>query len=184
MHWGAAGAEMRESRVLIAQLNEKLSGELHRRKADLARSQATTAFMKDEQKSLIYAMMHIKLEIENLHRTIAKSAMRYFVDIKPIHEHVVQDVPAALAHYMAQKEQEKARLLAVKAAQAAAVTPTQKPPKQPVAVGLKPARRKTILPGAQPHAKKGMGTFRQSAQKMRKSVAPGTSNLEIVEEDD
>jgi hypothetical protein len=31
--------------------------------------------------------------------------MKYFVDVKPIHGHVVQDVPGALANHFAQKEQ-------------------------------------------------------------------------------
>jgi hypothetical protein len=118
--WEAAGVEMKESRVLIALLNERLSGELVKRKFDLDRSRATAAFMNDEQKSVVYAMGNVKSEIEKLHGLISKSSMRYFIEIKPIHSQVVADVPAALTQYFEQKEREKQRLIEQKAAAAAA----------------------------------------------------------------
>jgi hypothetical protein len=124
--WAGAGRQMHDSMRHIAQLNEKLSGELEQRKADLVVSDTTTNFMRAEEKSLIHAMLNMKREIESLHQVIGKSAMRYFVDTKPIHGSVVVDVPGALAAYMQQKEQEKAKIAAQKAAQAAQALQQQK----------------------------------------------------------
>jgi hypothetical protein len=128
-NWADAGAQMHESMLLISELNEKLSGELQRRKSDLSSSSASAAFLRDEQKSLVYAMVNLKHEIEDLHAIIARSTMRYYVDTKPIHAHVVADVPGALASYIAQKEQEKARMMAQKQAQQQMIVAPAKPAK-------------------------------------------------------
>ena len=126
-HWEAAGNEMTESIQLITQLNAKLTNELSKRKEDLSRSLATSDFMKNEQKSLAYAMQNCKMEIEKLHKEIGKTTMRYFVDIKPVHGHVVENVPLALKQYLEEKEAEKSRLLAQKQAAAeAALAASQK----------------------------------------------------------
>jgi hypothetical protein len=178
-HWTAAGLEMRESMVLIAHLNDKLTTELTRRKADLAASQATAVFMRDEEKSLMYAMANVKREIEQLHQVVARSGMRYFVDTKPIHGHVVQDVPGALASYMEQKEQEKARLLAQKAAQMAAVLAPPKPQKQQQTAAEK-KRRRTMFGGSGHLGKQKTSSGKSTITK--KSLQPG--KLEPIGEED
>jgi hypothetical protein len=168
-HWKAAGAEMRTSRVHLANLGEKLVAELQRRKGDLMRSQQTAAFMRDEQRSLIYALRGMKLEIEGLHRRLGKSCMKYFVDVKPIHDHVVRDVPAALANYFAQKEAEQARLQAQKVVQIATLaTPTKQT--RAKLLGNEKGRRRSVFPVSAP-AKKAA----KPPAKVRKSVDPGTT---------
>ena len=124
-HWLSAGKEMKESMLLISSLNDKLTQELDNRKKDLAASQKNAEFLRNEQLSLAIAMKNAKLEIERLQEVISKSSMRYFVDIKPIHGNVVENVPAALEQYIAQKEEEKQRLLAERAIQQAAMVQKQ-----------------------------------------------------------
>lgn len=141
-HWESAGNEMKSSMVLISSLNEKLTTELAGRKTDLENSKRTVEFMKNEQLSLALAMKNAKAEIERLQELIGKSSMRYFVDIKPIHANVVENVPAALAAYIAQKEEEKQRLAAERAAQQAALIQKNQ---RPVNSGAK--RRKTTFSG-------------------------------------
>jgi hypothetical protein len=142
--WAEAGRQMQDSMQNIVQLNQKLGGELEQRKADLAESDATVIFMRAEEKSLIYAMLNAKREIERLHQVIGKSAMRYFVDTKPIQGSVVVDVPGALATYMQQKEQDQAKAAAQKAAQAAQAVQQQTQQKA-VAQGR---RRRSVAPKA------------------------------------
>jgi hypothetical protein len=173
-HWKAAATEMRASRLHFAELSEKLVAELHRRRADLVRSQETIAFMRDEQQSLIYALKGMKFEIELLHSKLGKSCMKYFVDVKPIHEHVVQDVPAALANYFVQKEQEQARLQAQKAAHVATVATTTKGLKAPLA-GVQRGRRRSVFPVSM-HPKKTT----KAAGKTRKSAQSG--GVEVIDE--
>jgi hypothetical protein len=172
--WAEAGAQMRESMLLISELNEKLSSELQRRNADLSSSSGTVAFLRDEQKSLVYAMMNLKREIEDMHAIIARSTMRYYVDTKPIHGHVVADVPGALASYIAQKEQEKARMMAQKQAQQQMIVAPAKPTKAPSAQPM-PKRRKTLYPG---HAK---GKASGKVSKARNSLMG--AKLEPIDED-
>jgi len=140
-NWEQAGSEMKESMVLISQLKEKLTTELNRRKNDLDKSNKTIEFMKNEQKSLSSAMRNSKAEIEKLHEIIGKSSMRYFIDIKTVHKHVVEDVPGALQQYIQQKEEEKQRMIAEKAAAAAAITNTKTIKNNPSV----PKRRKTVF---------------------------------------
>jgi hypothetical protein len=163
---------MRESRLLIAQLHEKLSKELRQRRTDLATSQSSVLFMKDEQLSLIFALESIKFELESLHCVVGKSAMRYFVDVKPVHGNVVRDVPEALASYLAQKEEEKARLAAEKAAHVSITAPPTKPAKPLPATAMK--RRRTVLPAQSPPSKKS--SAKMTIQNRRKSVSVGVAS--------
>ncbi|OHT04148.1 hypothetical protein TRFO_06473 [Tritrichomonas foetus] len=166
-HWAAAGNEMSESMNLISQLNTKLTQELEKRKEDLSKSVATAIFMKNEQKSLAYAMQNVKMEIEKIHKFIGKTSMRYFVDIKPIHSHVVDDVPTALAQYIEQKEAEKARLLAQKQAAAQAQISA---PKQTRNTNNANKRRKTTF--AQQHTRSKATNASRSSIRSRKSTGP------------
>lgn len=176
-HWASAGNEMRESMILISQLNEKLNAELTKRKSDLSRSTAAANFMRDEQKSLAHAMANVKMEIERLHAIIGKSSMRYFVDIKPVHGHVVEDVPGALTQYIEQKEQEKQRLMAQKAAAAAAAAaPQQRQTRNSNNRDVK--RRKTTF-GA--HRK---GSANAPSRKARKSMGIPSQEMDGTDEEE
>lgn len=115
--WDLAAKEMNESMVLINDLSQKLTDELTKRKEDLAGAKKMASFMKNEQQSLAYAMRNAKLEIERLQELVGKSPMRYFIDIRPVHAHVVEDIPGALEAYIQQKEEERKRLLEETAAQ-------------------------------------------------------------------
>ena len=163
-HWASAGSEMRESMELISHLMSKLKLELARRREDLNLSLATASFMRDEQKSLAYAMKSAQYEIEKMHAMIGKSSMRYFIDIKPIHSNVVADVPGALAQYLELKEQEKQRL-----AQKAAV-PVPPMRKQTRRESMR--RRKTTF--APPPTKKPASTSSRGARPRKGSLQLGS----------
>ena len=151
--WLAAGNEMRESMKLISQLTAKLNIELDRRKKDLTHSLATVDFMRNEQRSLALAMQNAKFEIERMHSIIGKSSMRYFVDVRPVHGNVVEDVPGALRQYMEQREQERLKL----AQKAAAPPPVQKQTRNET------RRRKTTF--AQPPRKKSASISSRSTSR-------------------
>lgn len=170
-HWSAAGTEMRQSMVLISQLNTKLTGELQKRKEDLETSVATTNFMRNEQKSLAFAMQNAKDEIERLHEIVGKSSMRYFVDIKPVHGHVVRDVPGALQQYIEQKELEKQKLLQQKQQTQQEKIIQQRSQKSPSPT--KQLRRKTNF--INQHSKGRLNPSR-SSNRSRKSTSTTYSN--------
>jgi hypothetical protein len=125
-NWQNAGDEMRESMILIGELNEKLGSELSQRRKDLKESVDMAEFMKHEQKSLAFALANLKFEIEKVHGMIGKSSLRYFVDLKSVHGNVVEDVPYALTRYLEQVEQQRIQ------AQKAAALLQMMPPKQKV----------------------------------------------------
>lgn len=178
-HWASAGAEMKESMVLISQLNAKLAGELEKRKSDLKGSLATTKFMRMEQRSLAFEMQNMQAEIERMHQIITKSSMRYFVDIKPVHGNVVKDVPGALRTYMEQKEQEKQRILQQKQMQQAQIMAQQKQ-KTPTTVS-KSTRRKT---GFIHPSRSKLASPTKTVNKIRKSTGASNLNDQMDGDDD
>lgn len=181
-HWASAGDEMRESINLIGQLNEKLSSELTRRKTDLAKSVASADFMKNEQVSLALAIKNVKYEIEKLHGIIGKSSMRYFVDVKPVHGHVVADVPKALEQYIEQKEAEKQRLIAQKAAAAASITPVQRQTRNTQNTNASKRRKTTFVPSTHQSTKQSRQQSR--ASRSRKSTGSGEPVADDEEEEE
>ena len=173
LQWLSAGTEMRESMGLIRQLTDKLNVELDRRKKDLTHSLATVSFMRDEQKSLALAMQNAKFEIERMHSIIGKSSMRYFVDVRPIHGNVVEDVPGALRQYMEQKEQEKLKL----AQKAAMPQPVQKQTRNDgrrrKATFAQPPRRKSTSISSGRSTSSQKGSSRTSSRSRKASLQPG-----------
>ena len=101
---------MQQSLEIINHLNEKLTSEIEKRKNDLKRSIKRSEFMRNEQKSLALAMQNIAIEIKKMHRIIGKSAIGYFLEIRPIQMQAVNDAPNALNRYLKQMELEKQSL--------------------------------------------------------------------------
>jgi hypothetical protein len=128
--WEAAGLEMDSSLILIRQLKERLSNEFKQRTSDLNWTKSAIAFMKLERDALAFAMRLSQRQIEALQRFVAKSAMRFFVHVKPVHERVILDVPGALARYNQKKVEERAKLLETKisTAKIPLLQPTPTPP--------------------------------------------------------
>lgn len=174
--WKAAGDEMHGSLFLIQQLNERLRAEYDRRIEDLSKTQTRVQFLKAEQDALAFAMRSVYKEIGNLQQTISKSTMRFFIDVRPIHEKVVLDVPGALERYKRMKEEEKRRAEEEKKAAEKAITAPQQAPNP------KPnnRRRRTMMPT------RSKGIDKQGSRgnnRLRRSIEPEANLMDIQEEE-